>query len=120
MLASVRTSDQISACMADVVTAFFLIACAALNLLFIICATRINVVFFIIFIGAFLGFVFAASARWCIAEGYIVTAGHLVVVNMIPILIPPDSTDGAHRQPEHLGLPSPCWGGICWQFSCSL
>jgi hypothetical protein len=58
----------------------FLIACACLNLFFLICATRINVVFFVIFLGATLGFILAASARWCIAEGHVALAGRLVVV----------------------------------------
>jgi hypothetical protein len=58
----------------------FLIACAALNLFFLICATRINVVFLAIFFGATLGFTLAASARWCIAEGHVALAGRLVVV----------------------------------------
>lgn len=59
----------------------FLIACAVLNVLFLICATRINVVFFVIFLGATLGFILAASARWCIAEGHVALAGRLVVVS---------------------------------------
>jgi hypothetical protein len=58
----------------------FLIACAVLNVLFLICATRINVVFFVIFLGASLGFILAASARWSIAEGHVALAGRLVVV----------------------------------------
>ena len=60
---------------------FFLIACACLNVLYMICATRVNVVFVVIFFGAALGFILAASARWCIAEGSVITAGRLVVVS---------------------------------------
>ena len=59
----------------------FLIACAVLNIFFLICATRINVVFFVIFLGASLGFILAASARWCIAEGHVALAERLVVVS---------------------------------------
>ena len=46
-----------------------------------ICATRINVVFFIVFTGACLGFVLAAAARWCVADGRLALAGRLVVVS---------------------------------------
>ncbi|KAK3704136.1 hypothetical protein LTR37_013976 [Vermiconidia calcicola] len=58
---------------------FFLIACAILNVLFTICATRINVVFVVIFVGATMGFVLAASSRWCLANGNVGAAGQLVV-----------------------------------------
>jgi len=74
-------------------TAFFLIACACLNVLFVICATRVNIVFMLIFFGAGLGFVLAAAARWCIAEGALVTAGRLVVVSFLPIELIIQSTD---------------------------
>jgi hypothetical protein len=67
----------------------FLIACAALILFCTICATRNNVVFIVVFIGASLGFVLAASARWSIAEGHIALAGRLVVVGHIPFPLSP-------------------------------
>ena len=37
----------------------------------------------LIFFGAGLGFALAAAARWCIAEGAMVTAGRLVVVSFL-------------------------------------
>jgi hypothetical protein len=60
-----------------------------LNVLFVICATRVNIVFLLIFFGAGLGFVLAAAARWCIAEGALVTAGRLVVVSFLPVELKP-------------------------------
>lgn len=39
----------------------------------------------LIFFGAGLGFVLAAAARWCIAEGALVTAGRLVIVSLLPV-----------------------------------
>jgi hypothetical protein len=67
---------------------FFLISCACLNVFFTICATRINVVFLVIFFGATLGFILAASARWRLAEGDLATAGSLVVVSCTLIVLP--------------------------------
>lgn len=54
-----------------------------------ICATRINIVFMLVFFGAGLGFVLAAAARWCIAEGALVTAGRLVIVSLLPVKLKP-------------------------------
>lgn len=60
---------------------FFLIACACLNVLYIICATRVNIVFVLIFFTACLGFILAASARWVLAEGNLAVATKLVTVS---------------------------------------
>ena len=80
--ASFGTHLRISFCLSELTdsSGMFLIACAVLNIFFLICATRINVVFFVIFLGASLGFILAASARWCIAEGHVALAERLVVV----------------------------------------
>lgn len=50
-------------------------------------------VFFVIFLGASLGFILAASARWCIAEGHVALAERLVVVSPAPLHLHPIGTD---------------------------
>ncbi|KAH0174609.1 hypothetical protein KCU67_g674, partial [Aureobasidium melanogenum] len=49
--------------------AFFPVAVACLNIIFMIAATRINAVFLLVFISAGLGFFLLASGLWLAAEG---------------------------------------------------
>lgn len=53
-----------------------------MNLFFMICATKINVVFFLIFAGAGLGFTLLSSALWALAEGALDAGAKLLVVSM--------------------------------------
>lgn len=60
-------------------TAFFPVAVACLNIIFMIAATRINAVFLLVFISAGLGFFLLASGLWLAAEGEARASSLLVV-----------------------------------------
>lgn len=61
--------------------AFFPIVVACMNAFFCICATKINVVFFLVFAGAGLGFTLLGSALWAVAEGALAASEKLLVVS---------------------------------------
>jgi succinate-acetate transporter protein len=65
--------------------AFFLIACAVLNVFFIIAALKVNVVYLLIFVTAGLGFTLLAAAFWALAEGAVAAGTSLQVVSA-PVL----------------------------------
>ena len=62
--------------------AFFPIGVGCMNAFFCICATKINLVFLLIFAGSGLGFTLLGSALWAIAEGATVASGKLLVVSL--------------------------------------
>lgn len=66
-------------------TAFFPTAVACLNIIFMVCATRINAVFFLIFTGAGLGFFLLAAALFTAAEAMPVSASLMVVSLAFPL-----------------------------------
>lgn len=55
-----------------------------MNLFFTICATKINLVFILIFVGAGLGFTLLSAALWCLAEAALETGNKLLVVRRSP------------------------------------
>jgi hypothetical protein len=61
--------------------AFFLIACAVLNVFFVIAALKVNVVYLLIFVTAGLGFTLLAAAFWALAEGAVAAGTSLQVVS---------------------------------------
>lgn len=65
--------------------AFFPVSIGCLNIIFMVAATRVNAVFFLVFTSAGLGFFLLASALWSIADGHAV-AGKLLVV-CLPLLV---------------------------------
>ncbi|TVY83245.1 Protein alcS [Lachnellula suecica] len=58
---------------------FYFLYMGLLSLIFLICSLRTNVVFVIIFTGAFLGFLLAVGGFWSLAEGNAVTGARLLV-----------------------------------------
>ncbi|EME40933.1 hypothetical protein DOTSEDRAFT_136849 [Dothistroma septosporum NZE10] len=58
---------------------FYPLSLAILSLIFLMCSTRTNLVFFLVFVAATMGFGFAAGSFWQIANGNIVLAGKLLV-----------------------------------------
>lgn len=63
----------------DIMTGFFPVVVGCLNVIFMIAATRINAVFFLIFTAAGLGFFLLAASLWAAAEGSASTANLMVV-----------------------------------------
>lgn len=53
-----------------------------MNAFFCICATKINLVFLLIFAGAGMGFTLLGSALWALAEGALVAGDKLLVVSL--------------------------------------
>lgn len=51
-----------------------------LNIIFMICSTKVNAIFFTLFVGAALGFFLFTAALWALAEGHLTTGATLVVV----------------------------------------
>ncbi|EXU95435.1 GPR1/FUN34/yaaH family protein [Metarhizium robertsii] len=59
--------------------AFFPITLACLNAIFMICATKINLVFLSVFAGASLGFTLLAATLWTLSKGAIEASARLLV-----------------------------------------
>ncbi|KZF25335.1 hypothetical protein L228DRAFT_66969 [Xylona heveae TC161] len=57
--------------------AFFLLFMALLSFVFLICALRTNIVFFLIFLFLTPGFALLAAAFWQVANGNVALAGHI-------------------------------------------
>jgi hypothetical protein len=61
--------------------AFWPLAIAILNLFFLICATRINIIFVLIFFGAGLGFSLLCAALFALGDGLLDAGSKLLVVS---------------------------------------
>lgn len=60
---------------------YFPLAIALLNVLFMVCSTRVNAIFFSLFTGAGLGFFLLTAALWALADGLETRGATLLVVN---------------------------------------
>lgn len=54
---------------------------SCMNIFFMICATKINAVFFLLFMGAGTGFLLFASCLWALADGAVEISGKLLMVS---------------------------------------
>lgn len=72
--------------MALMITAFLFITMAVLMLIFMICATRINVVYTLIFLNLLLVFLLLSAAYWQLGQGNAAIGDRCVKVSIIPSL----------------------------------
>lgn len=66
-------------CQPNQIPGFYPLSLAILSFIFLICSTRTNLFFFLIFIVATMGFGFATGSFWQIANGNMTVAGQLLV-----------------------------------------
>ena len=64
--------------------AFFFIAMAMLMFVYMLCATRTNVVYVVIFFSLIISFALGGAAHWRLGEGNTVVVDRLVVVSPLP------------------------------------
>lgn len=86
-----------------------------MNAFFCICATKINLVFLLIFAGAGMGFTLLGSALWALAEGALVAGDKLLVVSLsvIHFIRFFSFFFNMLRAVVRRGSSLPCWDGIC-------